>query len=97
MSHVREDASPYRHALLHHAAAAVAFQRSRGMLSVDIEFHSSDLDVVCDFDTKPDVQRWLLNAVLINCEGWEPRQLHCSRPIAVADATKHLCLATNLS
>ncbi|DBA74985.1 TPA: hypothetical protein ACH3X1_010328 [Trebouxia sp. C0004] len=67
--HVRKDAMPYRHALLHHAATAVAFQRSRGMLRDDIEFHSNDFDVVSDVDKKPDIERWLLDAVPINGEG----------------------------
>lgn len=67
--HVRKDAMPYRRALLHHAATAVAFQRSRGMLRDDIEFHSNDFDVVSDFDKKPDIERWLLDAVLINGKG----------------------------
>lgn len=57
--HVRKDAMPFRRALLYHAVAAVAFQRSRGMLRDDIAFHAGDFDVVSDFEKKPDVERWL--------------------------------------
>ncbi|KAL0031971.1 hypothetical protein WJX79_009500 [Trebouxia sp. C0005] len=57
--HVRKDAMPYRRALLYHAAVAVAFQRSRGMLRDDIAFHADDFDVVSDFEKKPDVERRL--------------------------------------
>lgn len=67
--HVRKDAMPYQSALLYHAVTAVAFQRSRGMLRDDIKFHSNDFDVVSDFDKKPDIERWLLDAVPINGEG----------------------------
>ena len=61
--HVRQDAMPYRRALLYHAAVAVAFQRSRGMLRDDVEFNADDFDVVSDFEKKPDVQRWLSNTL----------------------------------
>ena len=47
--HVRKDAMPYRRVLLYHAAVAVAFQRSRGMLRDDIAFHADDYDVVLRF------------------------------------------------
>lgn len=61
--HVRQDAMPYRRALLYHAAVAVAFQRSRGMLRDDVVFNADDFDVVSDFEKKPDVQRWLSNTL----------------------------------
>ena len=67
--HVRKDAMPYQRALLHHTATAVAFQRLRGMLRDDIEFHSNDFDVVSDFDKKPDIERWLL-AQLHRCSSF---------------------------
>lgn len=61
--HVRQDAMPYRRALLYHAAVAVAFQRSRGMLRDDVEFNTDDFDVVSDFERMPDVQRWFSNTL----------------------------------
>ena len=64
--HVRQDAMPCRRALLHHA---VAFQRARGLLRDGIEFHGNDFDVVSEFDKKPDIERWLSDAVLNNGEG----------------------------
>ena len=61
--HVRTDAMPYRRALLHHAAIAVAFQRSQGMLRADVEFRVADFEVGSDFDKRPDIEKWLLNAL----------------------------------
>ncbi len=34
------------------------------MLRDDIKFHNNDFDVVADFDKKPDIERWLLDADL---------------------------------
>lgn len=61
--HVGRDAMPYRRALLHQAAVAVKLQRNRGQLRNDIQFQLDDVDVVSDFEKKPDIERWLSRLV----------------------------------